>query len=139
MPLHLVKIAVGCDSVEQLRRFQRQRAQERGRLFHVTRHKPKDEAAILAGGSIYWIVKGSIRVRQRIKGFEIAQWPKRGKVCLILLEKKLVHTEWQPRRPHQGWRYLKDEEAPRDLKSGAKPIAEPPPEMARELRELGLL
>ena len=139
MPVHLIKMAVGCETVEDIAGFQRQRFKERGRLFHVTRHKPKQEAEILDGGSIYWIIKGFIRVRQRIVGFEETTWPKRGKVCLLLLDKKLVRTEMQPRRAHQGWRYLKAEEAPRDLPKGSKAQQEPPPKMAAELRALGLL
>jgi len=139
MPLHLIKIAVGCETVDDIARFQRERGKERGRLFHVTRHKPKLDQEILDGGSIYWIIKGFVRVRQRIVGFEEANWPKRGKVCLLLLDKTLVRTEMQPRRAHQGWRYYKHEEAPRDLPKGAKPRKEPPPKMAAELRALGLL
>ena len=139
MPLHLIKIAVGCDRVEDIARFQRERLKERGRLFHVTRHKPRLEEEILAGGSIYWIIRGFVRERQRILGFEETTWPKRGKVCLLLLDRKLVRTEMQPRRPHQGWRYFKAEEAPRDIPKGARQQKEPPPEMAAELRALGLL
>jgi len=139
MALHLIKIAVGAETIDDMVRWQRQRFKERGRLFHVTRHKPRLETEILDGGSIYWIVKGFVRVRQRIVGFEETTWPKRGRVCLLLLDRKLVPTELQPRRPHQGWRYFKAKEAPRDLPKGAKPQKEPPPKMAAELRALGLL
>jgi hypothetical protein len=139
MPLHLIKIAVGAETVEDMRRWQKERLAKHGRLFHITRHKPKLEAEILDGGSIYWIIKSFVRVRQRIIGFEETTWPKRGKCCLLLLDKTLVPTEMQPRRAHQGWRYLKAAEAPRDLPKGAKPQKEPPPKMAAELRALGLL
>ena len=139
MPLHLIKIAVGAETIDDMRRWQRERCAKHGRLFHITRHKPRLEAEILGGGSIYWIIKGFVRVRQRIVGFEETTWPKRGKVCLLLLDRKLVPTEMQPRRAHQGWRYFKAEEAPRDLPKGVKPQKEPPPKMAAELRALGLL
>ena len=139
MAMHLIKIAVGAERIADMRRWQRERLEKHGRLFHITRHKPRLEDEILDGGSIYWIVKGLVRVRQRIVGFEEANWPKRGKVCLLLLDRKLVRTELQPRRAHQGWRYFKAEEAPRDLPKGVKPQKEPPPKMAAELRALGLL
>jgi hypothetical protein len=139
MALHLIKVAVGCDAIEDIARFQRQRLKQRGRLFHVTRFRPKREAEVLDGGSMYWIVKGGIAVRQRIKGFEDAQWPGRGPVCLILLDRALVPTRWQPRRAHQGWRYLVPDDAPADLPKGAKGEKAPPAKMAAELRALGLL
>jgi hypothetical protein len=139
MPLHLIKIAVGAETIDDMRRWQRERYEKHGRLFHITRHKPRLEKEILDGGSIYWIIKSFVRVRQRIVGFEETTWPKRGKVCLLLLDRKLVPTEMQPRRAHQGWRYFKAEEAPRDLPKGVKPQKEPPPKMAAELRALGLL
>jgi hypothetical protein len=139
MTLHLIKVCVGIDTIAELAQVQKRRTLERGRLFHITRHKPRLEAEIRDGGSIYWIIKGFVRVRQRIVGFEETNWPKRGKVCLLLLDKKLVPTEFQPRRAHQGWRYFKAEEAPRDLPKGAKAQKEPPPKMAAELRALGLL
>jgi hypothetical protein len=137
--LHLIKIAVGAETIDDMRQWQRERLAKHGRLFHITRHKPRLEAEILDGGSIYWIIKSFVRVRQRIIGFEETSWPKRGKVCLLLLDKKLVPTEFQPRRAHQGWRYYKAAEAPRDLPKGAKAQKEPPPKMAAELRALGLL
>ena len=139
MPLHLIKIAVGAETVDDMRRWQKERLAKHGRLFHITRHKPKLEDEILDGGSIYWIIKSFVRVRQRIIGFEETTWPKRGKCCLLLLDKKLVSTEMQPRRAHQGWRYYKANEAPRDLPKGVKPQKDPPPKMAAELRALGLL
>jgi hypothetical protein len=139
MPLHLIKIAVGAETIDDMRRWQKERLAKHGRLFHITRHKPKLEDEILDGGSIYWIIKSFVRVRQRIIGFEETTWPKRGKCCLLLLDKKLVSTEMQPRRAHQGWRYYKANEAPRDLPKGVKPQKDPPPKMAAELRALGLL
>jgi hypothetical protein len=139
MPLHLIKIAVGAETIDDMRRWQKERLAKHGRLFHITRHKPKLEDDILDGGSIYWIIKSFVRVRQRIVGFEETTWPKRGKCCLLLLDKKLVPTEMQPRRAHQGWRYYKANEAPRDLPKGMKPHKDPPAKMAAELRALGLL
>jgi hypothetical protein len=47
---------------------------------------------------------------------------------------------WFPsRRPFQGWRYLKPEDAPRDLGIATDQLAEMPEEMRKELLVLGLL
>ncbi len=139
MALHLIKLCVGVETIDELAKWQKHRLKSKKRLYHVTRFRPKSEAEIVDGGSIYWIIKGYVRVRQRIVGFEHGVTKERGRVCFIMLDRKLVPTALQPRRPHQGWRYFKPEDAPRDLAKGAKPEREPPPKMAAELRALGLL
>ena len=85
-----------------------------GALFHETRHYPRRADEILDGGSIYWVVKGFVRVRQRIVRLERRASEERGRFCRIHLDPVLVRTELQPRRPHQGWRYLQDIDAPPD-------------------------
>ena len=62
-----------------------------------------------------------------------------GRASANLLDPIVVRTEWQPRRAFQGWRYLKQNEAPADLGKGRKGIAEMPPKLRQELAELGLL
>jgi hypothetical protein len=71
MALHLVKLCVGCDSIEDLASWQaerlkaRRRAGEKApRLFHRTFQMPKRRAELLDGGSLYWVIKGLIQVRQ---------------------------------------------------------------------------
>src|SRR6516225_10725777 len=64
MPLHLLKLAVGIEDIEHLRRIRAARAEERGGSWVHTRNYPRRAAEILAGGSIYWIIRGQIRVRQ---------------------------------------------------------------------------
>lgn len=144
MPLHLLKMSVGVDEVGELVRGQaarlaRQRAaSEAPRIQHLTRHRPQRAAEILDGGSIYWVIRGCIRVRQRIIAIErLAHQAPEGKRCALVLDPALVRTEPQPRRPHQGWRYLADIDAPPDLDGAA--AAGVPPELAAELRTLGLL
>src|SRR5690242_5686788 len=112
MTVHLVKIAVGADSIEDIAEFQKQRRAklkaERGKpiLIHKTRNMPKREAEIVKAGSLYWIVKGFIRVRQRILGFE-KRMDKEGRpFCEIRLESKLVRTVPLAHKPMQGWRYM---------------------------------
>lgn len=147
MALHLLKIAVGAASVEALE--SRQKAwhgrDAKGRtVFRVrTRQTPKRQEELLEGGSLYWIVKGFISARQDIWGFEPTVMDGRN-YMLIHLNPKIIKTELSPRGPHQGWRYLKAEDAPTDLTSGtagARPtgVAAMPPAMQRSLRELALI
>ena len=149
MTVHLMKMAVGIESVDHLKRVQKARlaaAREKGGtgdLRHMTRNMPKRADEVVDGGSIYWVIKGYVRVRQRIKGFDWGVGRSGRKRCAIILDPKLVKTELMPQRPMQGWRYLDPDAAPRDLapgsKDGSKDMPELPPGMAEELRELGLL
>jgi hypothetical protein len=140
MALHLIKLCVGVERVEQLAAHQaRRRKGGRAAVFHYTRFRPKRAAEILDGGSLYWVIKGFIQVRQRILGFDWVDFEDEGRFCAIKLDRRLVPTELRARRPHQGWRYLVPEEAPPDLggrNAGARKL---PRSMQRELKELGLL
>ena len=95
-------------------------------------------AEILDGGSLYWVIKGKVQVRQPILAFRPVVDGEGIKRCRIVLEPRFVLTDWQPRRAFQGWRYLTPEEAPQDLGAGGD-MASMPPELRRELAELGLL
>ncbi|MCC7275083.1 MAG: DUF1489 family protein, partial [Alphaproteobacteria bacterium] len=70
MTLHLMKLAVGAESVESIARFQKRRLKETGTLGHFTRHTPTRADELLDGGSMFWVVRGVMRVRQRLLGFE---------------------------------------------------------------------
>jgi hypothetical protein len=76
MPLHLLKLCVGCDSVEDLADWQAGRLAEARAAgtpaftFHVTRMRPRREAELLDGGSLYWVIRGLVLVRQPILGLE---------------------------------------------------------------------
>ncbi len=143
MALHLLKLAVGIDGVDHLRAVQAARLARTGRLIHVTRYRPRRAEEILAGGSMYWVVRHRIRVRQRIVGLDRHETAAGGKPkCAIVLDPALIATDPVHRRPHQGWRYLEAANAPRDLGpvgTVALPEDSFPPEMAAELRALGLL
>jgi hypothetical protein len=137
--LHLLKVCVGIASIEALAAVQ---AKRRGRAKgspHYTRNLPKRAAEVLAGGSMFWIIKGFVRVRQRIIGIDTVHLEEEGRFCRLLLHPELVATEPQPRKPHQGWRYLSAEEAPLDLKAGSDAADALPPELVAELKMLGLL
>ena len=137
MPLNILKLSVGVDDVDQLRAIQVRRLKQEGALRHFTRHRPRRADEIVAGGSIYWIIKGYVQVRQQIVGIEIASHPE-GKRCALVLSPDLVPTVHQPRRPHQGWRYLEDRDAPRDAAAGqeGESGALPAP-LVRTLKEIG--
>lgn len=141
MTVHLIKMSVGSESVEGLKAFQERRFEQHGMIWHLTRHTPRRREEVLDGGSIYWIFQGAIRARNRILDIDTAENPDGETRCRFVLEPKLIATEAQPRRPHQGWRYFEIEDAPADASGSGRGRRRgtPPPEMAAELRELGLL
>jgi hypothetical protein len=139
MALHLIKLAVGVEDVAQLRKLQKERRRERGRSVFYTRHMPRRREEILDGGSIYWVIKGYIRVRQRILGFIPVIEDDGERYCLVRYDPKVVETVWQPKRPFQGWRYLLPKDAPADRPARAAKEGKLPEAMAEELRALGLL
>lgn len=146
MTVHIIKLCVGVDSIEELAQWQKGRlaaqkaAGQQPRLFHRTRMVPKRQAELLDGGSLYWVIKGVIQVRQRITGFGEGQKPDGAPCCLIFLDPELVPTDPVPRRAFQGWRYLEPADAPPDLDARAsQQLAQLPPQMRKDLAELGLL
>lgn len=145
MSLNLIKLCVGCDSVEDLEEWiamkldQRRAAGEAVEHWHTTRMIPTRAAELVDGGSLYWVIKGNVQCRQRlleVRPFVDDEGISR---CRLMLDPVVVRTEWQPRRAFQGWRYLNRKEAPADLGKGRKGLAEMPPQLRQELAELGLL
>jgi hypothetical protein len=136
MALHLLKLAVGIEDVEQLRRIRAARMADRGGSFVYTRNYPRRAAEILAGGSIYWVIRSQIRVRQRVCGFRREREDNGRGYCLIEVDPQLVRTASRPWRPFQGWRYLLPVDAPADLPDDAEP---PYDRMLAELHSLGLI
>ncbi len=138
--LHLIKLSVGSESLESLADWQRQRLEADGRLWHRTRMLPRRHEEIVAGGgSIYWVIRGQVLGRQRITGFDRIVDAEGRPDTLILLDNTLVPVLPRPHRPFQGWRYLKAEDAPRDLADAEGGESEMPAELLTELRTLGLL
>ncbi len=135
MTIHIVKLCVGADSVEDLAEWQKGQIKKRKRPVCGTRMWPKRLQDVLAGGSLYWVIKGVISVRQRI--VEIAEVSDdHGLRCGLYLDPKLVRTVPQPRRAFQGWRYLEPKDAPADL-TAAQGGADLPEHLRRRLVELG--
>ena len=143
MTIHLIKLSVGTESYADLRDRQAARldalraAGKKAELMHVTRQTPKRAAEVLAGGSIYWVVKGFVVARQKM--LELRPLEIDGIAhCGLIYDTHLVPVRSQPRRAFQGWRYLKPEDAPEDIPEG-RGHEDLPEHMRQELRALGLL
>ena len=134
MAIHLIKLCVGCDTIEELEAWQRTRAAGSDWRVH-TRHTPKRAEELLEAGSLYRVFKGVMLCRQRILGIETVG-EGQAKRCEIVLAPEIVRVSPAPRRPFQGWRYLHPDEAPVDLSTGDGG-AQVPVALASRLRELG--
>ncbi len=136
MTLHLIKLCVGADTPEDLRQWWVGRAAQGHRPTVHTRQTPKRADDILDSGSLFWVFKGQVLIRQPV--LEIVTVEEgAGRRCEIRLAEAMIRTAPQPRRAFQGWRYLDPKDAPPDLPGGESPDALPP-DLARELRELGV-
>jgi hypothetical protein len=120
MTVHIVKLCVGAGSVEDLAEWQawqmRERAARKLEPLPVcgTRAWPKRAEDVLAGGSLYWVIKGVIQVRQTIRRIDTVV-DEHGERCGLYLDPALVRTAPAPKRAFQGWRYLEPADAPADL------------------------
>lgn len=145
MTLHLVKLCVGAASIEDLAAWQaanRKRKMRDGKpcVYHTTFQAPKRQEELLEAGSLYWVIRGTILVRQQLVGFDEGTKEDGSPCCLLLLALPLVPVRPTPRRAFQGWRYLDADDAPPDLKRGTRnDVAAMPPVMRRRLADLGLL
>jgi hypothetical protein len=145
VPLHLIKLCVGCDSVQDLEDWIRQRLKDRKKRglsrehLHRTRMVPKRAEELVDGGSLYWVIRGEVLCRQRLR--EVRPFVDKDGVgrCHLALEPKVVLVEPRPYRAFQGWRYLAPKDAPCDLDRAAPGARNMPETLRRELRELGLL
>jgi hypothetical protein len=146
MPLHLIKLAVGCESVKELKEWIAERmlaAKKKGlpqHHIHITRMTPKRVEDILGGGSLYWVIRGEVAAREKIIAIEPFRDRDGVGRCRLVMQPKVFAVSPRPMRPFQGWRYLAPDDAPPDLgKASAAGIAAMPEPLRRELRDLGLL
>ena len=146
MALHLIKLCVGCDSVRDLRDWIREKLAEKKKRrqppehIHTTRMVPKRADELCDGGSLYWVIRGEILCRERI--LAVRPFVDKDGIgrCRLVMQPKVIPVSPRPMRPFQGWRYLKEGDAPPDLtRTSATGLAAMPEPMRRELRELGLL
>lgn len=146
MPLHLIKLSVGTDSIADLQgwiddkiKAQKKRGVKKPERIHTTRMVPKRADELKDGGSIYWVIKGQILCRETI--LDVRPFTDKDGIhrCKLVLDPKCIPVEPRPRSAFQGWRYLEDKETPRDLTEAAKGAIHMPEDMRRELMQLGLL
>ncbi len=138
--IHLIKLSVGTESVEQLQEWQdspRPKGKD-GLPRHITRMWPKRDAELLNGGSIYWVIKGIVQARQKILRLDEYDRGDGIRRCALVFDPELIRTETTLKRPFQGWRYLKPEDAPRDLSASRAREDAIPPQLSAALAEIGV-
>lgn len=134
MPLHLTKIAFGAKSYEHLEGWYANRPAGSGAIALTTRNRPTRHEECI-GGSLFWIINHAIVARSAILGFEKTEdgrWD-------IVLEPVLIRVHQQAKRAHQGWRYLTEDKAPKDVPEGADIGDALPGKLAIKLGRLGLV
>ena len=138
--INLIKLSVGTESVEGLMAWQDLRRVETGDPLprHVTRMWPKREDELINGGSIFWVIKGVIQARQKILRLEEVTHSDGIRRCALVFDPELIRVENALRRPFQGWRYLKAEEAPCDLTQARAFEDSLPPQLSAALAEIGV-
>ena len=143
MTVHLIKLSVGPESLSDLVAWQEHRLKllkrqgEKPELMHVTRNFPKRAAEVLDGGSIYWVIKGWLCARQKMR--ELRPLEIDGMAyCGLIYDPEMIRVQPRKHRAFQGWRYFDPKDAPKDLviREGEDDM---PEELRRELAELGLL
>ncbi|WP_089233162.1 DUF1489 family protein [Tropicimonas sediminicola] len=138
--VNLVKLCVGAEAVDDLIAWQ-QSARAKGPdglPRHITRMWPRRETELLAGGSIYWVFKGTILARQKILRLDEATGADGVSRCALVLDPEVHRTEAVPRRPFQGWRYLPAEDSPRDLPESRTADDQLPMDLELALAEIGV-
>jgi len=135
LTLHIIKLCVGCDTVEELLEWRESHRQPGEPWILRTKQTPRQVDAVLDGGSLYRVYKGFILSRQRILEVNcVGEGQERR--CEMRLDETIVLTAPTPRRAFQGWRYLDPADAPPDLGNfGAGEGL--PADLARRLREAG--
>lgn len=141
MPLHLLKLCVGVDTIADLEANIALRLSQRGaegEHIHTTRMVPKRAEEILGGGSLFWVIRGQIAARQPMR--DIRPFTDGAGVgrCHLVLHPEVVPVLPRPCRPFQGWRYLGDDVRPQDLGAVAG-AADMPEHLRYALRELCLI
>src|SRR6202140_3332137 len=123
MPLHLIKLAVGCESVKELKSRVAERmlaAKNKGlprHHIHITRMTPKRVEELLAGGSLYWVIRGEIAAREKLLAIEPFRDRDGIGRCRLGLQPKVIAGSPRPMRAFQGWRYFEESDIPPDLGS----------------------
>ena len=145
MTVHLIKLCVGIETPAHLEAVQSDRIArlqaETGRraAWHVTRRMPRRACELRDGGSLYWVMRGHIRARQRITDLRGVTGRDGRHACVIELDPAIIPVVPRARKAFQGWRYLAPEQAPPDERARPDDSPEMPAWMVAELTDLGLL
>ena len=136
MALHIIKLVVGVDTLEELLAWRRERERIEPEWAVHTRMTPKRADEVEDGGSIYRVIKGVIVARQRVLRID-THGEGQARRCRIVVSPQVVRTAPLFHRPFQGWRYLQPKDAPADLSEADEAAAAMPAELVAQLRELG--
>ncbi|RYG83232.1 MAG: DUF1489 family protein [Alphaproteobacteria bacterium] len=143
--MHMIKLCVGVATLEELESYRNERAHWWGANYgenvhvHRTRTMPKRRDEIEGQGSIYWVIAGVIRCRQRIVRLAAATDDQGLACCDIIMAPDLIRTVPRRKSPFQGWRYLAPKDAPGDLEFAGGVEDAGSTELAEELARLGLI
>ncbi|ACI50424.1 conserved hypothetical protein [Gluconacetobacter diazotrophicus PA1 5] len=147
--LHMVKLAVGIASIDDLAHRQRTMMEGAGdgldgthadgRPWLRTRMYPRRAEEILQGGSLYRVIGGMILCRQRIADIRPDVREDGAACALVVLAPAIVPVVPRPMRPFQGWRYLRPADAPPDLGAGGGDATALPEALRRDLAGLCLI
>jgi hypothetical protein len=135
---HLKKIAVGIETIERLRIRQEMLLSTYGKIIHTTRNMPRQKEQLIKTGSIFWIIKRNVLVRQKILDIISVIRDDGSNGCEIELDKYLVRVIPTPMKPFQGWRYFMADDIPPDLNLSNFEDEELPEKINSELIKLGL-
>lgn len=116
----MIKLCVGAETIRDLEVWQQRVMQSYPKPVHHTRMTPKRREDVLAGGSMYWVIKKVIRVRQRIIDIRTIDGGDGRSMCELVFDPELIPVQHRRKKPFQGWRYLKVGDAPADVNPGAK-------------------
>jgi hypothetical protein len=139
MAMHLIKLCVGAESIADLEEWIADRLRRAGEQVHTTRMMPKRRGEVIAGGSLFWVIKGELSCRQAILDLRPVRDADGISRCDILLSPEVVPVHPRPRGPFQGWRYFDPSDAPPDLEAAGPADRGLPVELQRELRVIGVL
>ncbi|GAN98808.1 hypothetical protein Gxy13693_011_042 [Komagataeibacter xylinus NBRC 13693] len=146
--LHMVKLAVGIQSIEDLAARQSLQTPPvddldgtgaAGMPWFRTRMYPRRAADILDGGSIYRVIGGRILCRQRITAIQPDTREDGTPCALVVMAPDIIPVQPRAMRPFQGWRYLRPEDAPPDLLANSHMGDVLPEALRNELAELCLI
>src|ERR1700726_5101774 len=145
MSLHLIKLRVGCEPVKEPKGWVAERIQAARKKglpphhIHITRMTPKRAEELIAGGSLFWVIRGEIAAREKLIAIEPFRDRDGIGRCRLVMQPKVIAVSPRPMRAFQGWRYFAEKDAPPDLGKAAASIAAMPGPLRRELPDLGLL